>query len=54
MFETHKTNMLCPPINYANSKEGIAEMNLAYFYFLTKLLDLFDTVSKQQCDSICI
>lgn len=43
-FIKYKFNFSCQPVIYDSNDQGIITMNLAYCYFLLKLLDLLDTV----------
>lgn len=37
-------NFQCEPCDYSTSRKGLFLLNLTYYYFLLKVLDLFDTV----------
>jgi len=37
-------NFGCQPVNYSSNFQGLMELKLVYFYFLLKVLDLFDTL----------
>lgn len=43
-FIKHKFNWACQEVNYGTDVYGMIELKLVYFYFLLKVMDLFDTV----------
>lgn len=47
-------NFQCEPCDYSTSEKGILLMELTYYYFLLKVLDLFDTVWKRMGFLSCL
>lgn len=47
-------NYYCNPVDYSNNPDSIALLSGSYIYFLTKIMDLLDTVTQSFQYSITI